>query len=343
MDDLAVLVRTSGGSLTGADCRTVKRRGACGMLGFDAADGKQALLGLAPAEERRRALLVSSVSLVASALALVFLGTSSVWASTSSPPLDLAIQASGLAHNSRPSANGFNFHAKLRAERVPSACDPKPVNSRCNPLATSCPMPPNATALSELVAECIVGGALAFCGYAGMDRAGYPNDAGDGVGPMCSLTQARVPFAQPPSPATAFAAPVGPDFVCFNSSKNAWDRLCITRQWLQSVDCVHPASARSEFLTRMLSAGEADFRGAHDGRAPQFQCFHRGGFGSVPWLHLHSFDGHADSICPEMSTAGGESPNPLPHQIVCANGERSVEERVRQMLTILEGYRPEYS
>lgn len=160
---------------------------------------------------------------------------------------------------------------------------------------------------------------------------------------MCSLTQTHVPFAQPPSPATSFAELVGPDFVCFNSSRNALDRLCISRQWIRSVDCIRPASSRPAFLTEILSAGEADFRCAHGGRAPQFQCFHRGGFGSVPWLHLHSFDGHADSICPEMSTAEGETPNPLPHQIVCANGERSVQERVRQMLAVLERYRPGYA
>ena len=46
----------------------------------------------------------------------------------------------------------------------------------------------------------------------------------------------------------------------------------------------------------------------------------------------HSFDGFADSICPRMNTPWGASPNPIPHKIVCANGEKSVPERVEQML-----------
>ena len=238
--------------------------------------------------------------------------------------------------------NRSTFESMLRAENVPSACDPKPVDSICNPMSASCEMPSNATAFDQLVSKCLVGGALAFCGYAGMDTTGYPSESGGGAGPVCPLTKARVAFAQPPNPATALAEFVGSDFVCFNSSKNSWDRLCISRGWIRSIDCLGPGESRAKFLAKILSAGEADYRMTHNGKAPQFQCFHRGGFGSVPWLHLHSFVGYADSICPEMSTVEGWSPNPLPHQIVCSNGERSVRDRVQQMLDVLETSPPGY-
>ena len=92
-------------------------------------------------------------------------------------------------------------------------------------------------------------------------------------------------------------APLAPSS-CFNSSKDPADRLCISRAYQRSVDCIAPADALPELLSRLLYWAERDYARSH-GRAPQFQCFHRGGYGSVPWLHLHSFDGaQADSICP---------------------------------------------
>ena len=370
------------------------------MLGYDSADDPAALL-VRPLDERRRRFLRRAVA--ASLLLAAGLAMCALLVASKEPAGNVALPPMGPAPEDpapRVAIYDSNLRARMRAEQVPSACNPKPVNSACNPMCSACPVPRNETSLAQLVGECMVGGALAFCGYAGMATAGFPSDYEGGLGPLCAVTNARVEFAPKPNPATAQAELVGAEFVCFNSSKDNWDRLCISRQWYRSVDCIahspssdstptkHPEPHRSSsrdstakpasplasplsgplplpsgtpplpsplvsslslsarkdsrpaFLAKILSAGEADYRASHRGRAPQFQCFHRGGFGSVPWLHLHSFDQHADSICPEMSTAEGASPNPLPHQIVCANGNRSVESRVLQMLEILEGYHP---
>lgn len=168
-------------------------------------------------------------------------------------------------------------------------------------------------------------GTLAFCGYAALRTDGLPVD------PICSLTGDAVRFAPAAGPLHAFVWAYASGFNCFNSSKQARDRLCIPHEYMPSIDCVHP-ERRAAVLAVALATGERDFRRAHNGRRPQFQCFHRGGYGSVPWLHLHSFDGYADSICPRMSTPWGVSPNPIPHKIVCASGELTVAERVDQML-----------
>lgn len=228
----------------------------------------------------------------------------------------------------------YDYDQRDVLDVIPPACDPQPAGTPCNPPhevdGVPRPCPPFN---SSLVGRCLTGGTLAFCGYAGMQSDGYPSDDYPG-GPRCSLTGQPVPFAPPgdpvANPVNAYTVQRGADFSCFNSSKQGFDRLCIPRAYVASIDCVAPH--RPDFLARILAVGEADFAQQNDGRKPQFQCFHRGGYGSVAWLHLHSFDGHADSICPMMSTREGASPNPLPKKIVCANGEAAVPQRVQQML-----------
>ena len=212
-------------------------------------------------------------------------------------------------------------------DAVPPACNPKPANDPdCNPYTGD----GHCTAYNDsgTGARCVYAGPgmRAFCGYASMRMDGYASD----LQPQCALTGKLVAYEPSHSPFDAYVT-VGTEFNCFNSSKDAADRLCITRAYQRSIDCVFPASTLPGLLHRLLARGETDFVHAR-GRLPQFQCFHRGGFGSVPWLHLHSFDGHADSICPLMSTSQGSSPNPLPHKITCAVGAAPVTERVTQIL-----------
>ena len=94
-------------------------------------------------------------------------------------------------------------------------------------------------------------------------------------------------------------------------------------------------SGVSDDVLRAMLGVAADDHRAMRGRMPRFQCFHRGGFGSVGWLHVHSFDTQADSICPSMSTAYGRSPNPLPQRFVCADGARDVDARLAQMRQVM--------
>ena len=235
------------------------------------------------------------------------------------------------------------------AFHLPSACDPKPGGADCNPPA---PCPSAWMRNASAAASCIRSQpALAsFCHYAGMREAGLPAE----VRPKCELTgeRARLPADATPLQGNARVVVFGdgnasaPTTVnCFASLKEPSDRLCITTAFYASIDCV-PDGERPTVLRALLAVGDADFRGRNGGRAPQFQCFHRGGYGSVPWLHLHSFDGHADSICPLMRTALGAPPNPLPRKIACSDGgAQTVEARALQIESLMEAapYTPPYA
>ena len=205
---------------------------------------------------------------------------------------------------------------------VPDSCKPRPANDpSCNPL------PHTAAWLADRDTQLCVEsspGMRAFCAYAGMQADGYPSD----THPLCPLTGRPEVLGPARSPSDAYVS-VGTEFNCFNSSKDPKDRLCIPRAYQRSIDCVSPAGELPGLLHRLLAWAERDY-----GRVPRFQCFHRGGYGSVPWLHLHSFDGvQADSICPLAATRDGSSPNPQPLKIVCAEGGQPVDRRVAQMLT----------
>ena len=175
-----------------------------------------------------------------------------------------------------------------------------------------------------------------FCGYAGIiDPA---RDFVDGA--ICAATAGRVSFALPngllnaPNGLLNARVSLVHSFVCFTSIKDAGDRLCIPRVWHRSIDCIEPGTSRPQLLAHILEAGSIDFTRAH-GRSPRFQCFHRGGYGSVGWLHLHSFDDSADHMCPASSSSEGKSPNPHPRQYVCAEGSLNITGRVEQMLRAL--------
>ena len=204
---------------------------------------------------------------------------------------------------------------------VPRSCKPRAANDpNCNPL------PHTAAWLADRdMAVCAESspGMRAFCAYAGMQADGYPSEAR----PVCPLTGRSEVLGPARSPSDAYVS-VGPEFSCFNSSKDPKDRLCIPREYQRSIDSIFPADALPGLLHRLLAWAERDY-----GRAPRFQCFHRGGYGSVPWLHLHSFDGvQADSICPLAATRDGAAPNPQPLRIVCADGGQPVDRRAAQML-----------
>ena len=125
---------------------------------------------------------------------------------------------------------------------VPKACDPKPVRSVCNPdhvrhgVELVCP-----AFNASLGPQCLTAGTLAFCGYAAMASGGYPSEARHA--PRCALNGAPVPFLPPADPVSnptnAYISPYGPEFACFNSSKQGADRLCIPRAFVACTR-VHP-------------------------------------------------------------------------------------------------------
>lgn len=168
-------------------------------------------------------------------------------------------------------------------------------------------------------------GTLHFCSYASA-RTDADVDA------PCKLNGVRPPPAGQGAPSPELRVYEDEGFNCFDSMRDPADRLCVPRQYITSVDC----GLSDATLRALLSTGERDFARMRGGARPQFQCFHRGGFGSVGWLHVHSFVHQADSICPTMTTPYGEAPNPLPQRMVCADGWRDLDARFAQMRRVLD-------
>jgi len=177
-------------------------------------------------------------------------------------------------------------------------------------------------------------GTLFFCSYAsaahGDDVAAFFGD--EGVLPPCKLNGIRPlkPDRSKPSiDLRVYGVKEGEAraFSCFNSVREPADRLCIPQQYVTNIDC----GTDDEMLKALLSTGHADYVSMR-GAPPKFQCFHRGGFGSVGWLHVHSFqEDQVDSICPTLNTKYGMSPNPLPSRYVCADAQRDLNARVQQI------------
>ena len=218
---------------------------------------------------------------------------------------------------------------------IPKACLPEPhkLPGSCNPRAP-CSAPLDRQTAAECCSVSVSVATLSFCSLAAA------NASSSGELPACPLNGERMPAgasiyknAALPDAVDPHLA-VYPKFSCFNSLRDTEDRLCIPRRYISSVDCI-PASQRAQLLADLMSTAADDYAIHSGGRLPEFQCFHRGGYGSVGWLHLHSFDEQADSICPRMRTEFGVSPNPLPEKIVCADGWRPIGERVEQMLNVL--------
>ena len=141
---------------------------------------------------------------------------------------------------------------------VPRSCRPRPANDpNCNPL------PHTAAWLADRdMAVCAESspGMRAFCAYAGMQADGYPSEAR----PVCPLTGRSEVLGRARSPSDAYVS-VGPEFSCFNSSKDPKDRLCIPREYQRSIDSIFPADALPGLLHRLLGLRQPG--GAVDGLA----------------------------------------------------------------------------
>eukprot|EP00965_Chrysotila_dentata_P204290 6182248-Pleurochrysis_carterae.AAC.2 len=224
----------------------------------------------------------------------------------------------------------LSWQQGLSGETLPQGsdrpeCVPKPAYDPCNPtLASSCSPAPDAS-------KCIASDhkVLVFCAYASMHSNGWPNDAK----PVCSINGKQPDFAPPPDPATAYVS-VYSDMNCFASMKDAKDRLCIPRDYIPNIDCVQ-SSRLPGLLALWLRLSELDFKSNNDGRSPTFQCFHRGGYGSVGWFHLHAFDNQTDSFCPSMSN-NPQMLSPMPNLYICTRGHWTLERRVVDVVQLME-------
>lgn len=277
---------------------------------------------------------------VASLITTLFL-LCSLWRSLLIPLFDTAFQAVSLT------SGGSDVSLLEGDDTVPKECMPDYTQlGECNAAHPWCRNSQNLTAAAACCSPSAASsrhspaGTLYFCSYAsathGDDQA---SAASAGVLPPCKLNGIRPPKPDPSQPSNELRVyglreeqtRAALAFSCFNSIRDPSDRLCIPQQYIMNIDC----GTDDETLRSLLSTAYTDHVTMR-GEPPGFQCFHRGGFGSVGWLHVHSFKDHADSICPTLNTAYGRSPNPLPQRYVCADGWRDVDARVQQMRQALQ-------